>query len=119
MIFRIGKDNRLYEVADADEKIYEGKEGYIVVEEVPEALYPLYKLDGAGAVVPDDDRILEKARAVKLKEIKGAFKDYLESGYTCSNGIHMDATFNDIIKFKFGIELFEKLGSQTVVVRDY
>ena len=62
---------------------------------------------------------LEKAKQSKKQEVINSFNNTLFKGYTCSNSIKLDATYNDIRKLKDGYDLTNTLGSETMVVRDY
>jgi len=63
--------------------------------------------------------LFNKAKTDKINEIKQAFNDALEQGYTCSNGIKMDAKSDDIILLKSGYDLAQSLGQDTMTITDY
>jgi len=66
-----------------------------------------------------NQELLEKAKQSKKQEVINSFNNTLSQGYTCSNGIKMDATYDDIRKLKDGCDLVQSLGSDKAVIRDY
>jgi len=119
MVFFINDEKRLIPVEVSNEEDYINKENFLVTDNLPQALYPFYKLDENGNIIPDEELILEKAKDLKIEEIKKAFNFHIKNGYKCSNGITMDCDFLDIQKLKAGIELAETLGMSTMLVGDY
>ena len=81
MIFRIDKDKKLHYVDDENEELYRDNPNYIILDDLPDATYPLYMLDDTSNVVPDDERIFEKAKLLKLKEINQIRNEILNSGF--------------------------------------
>jgi len=119
MLFFVNEEKRLIPIDVENEEEYKDKEGFILTDKLPEARFPFYKLDENGNIVPDEELILEKARELKIEEIKSAFDYFIKNGFTCSNGITMDADFIDIQKLKAGYELALDLGLKTIIVGDY
>ncbi|RMG28678.1 MAG: hypothetical protein D6732_18465, partial [Methanobacteriota archaeon] len=64
-------------------------------------------------------RQLEILKQQKEAEIKAAFNTALASGYTCTNGITMNARLEDVLKLKAGYDLAMKLNQTTMDIRDY
>ena len=104
---------------DEDQVIYYSEDELVFADDLPDAFYPLYKLDENGNIVPDAERILEKAKIIQIENIESAFEEEINSGYVCSNGIKMHTTFDDIQKLKAGLELMQKLNQTESYIADY
>ena len=89
-------------------------------EQLPQAFFPFYKLDDNGNIVPDDERILEKAKKIVISNVKVDFKEAIKNGYYSETfNITMDCDFFDAMKLKSGIELMQQLGQTQMIVRDH
>jgi len=119
MLFFINEERRLIPVEVENEEDYKDREGFVLTNKLPEARFPFYKLDENGNIIPDEELILEKAKELKIEEIKSAFNYFIKNGFTCSNGITMDADFDDIQKLKAGYELALDLGLKVTIVGDF
>ena len=62
---------------------------------------------------------LEEIKSHKKQEIEEAFKNSLNNGYKCSNGIVMKCKMEDIDLIDKDIRLAQKLGQTQTIVRDY
>ncbi len=62
---------------------------------------------------------LEDYKKWKKQQIKQAFQNSFNNGYTCSNGITMDCKLEDIDKLDKGLRLAQKLNQAQMVVRDF
>ena len=88
---------------------------------------------GSGTVVPQGfteytvgnepielvNQWFKEAIAIKISEIKQSFTTATKSGYTCTNGITMDADLTSIQTLKSGYDLSVKLGATTMDITDY
>ena len=77
--FKIGDNNELYIV----DNIFANKEGYITVDEnsLPDAVYPYYKLDENNNIIVDSDRILDKAKSIKINQLENDYNIALNCGF--------------------------------------
>ena len=66
-----------------------------------------------------DSRLLEIAKVSKEAELKNAFIQSLLSGFTCANGITMDASLGAITKLESGYNLAVRLAATTMDIRDF
>ena len=64
-------------------------------------------------------RLLDLAKTSKEEELKDAFTQSLASGFTCTNGITMDATMEAITKLESGYNLAVRLAATTMDIRDF
>lgn len=55
----------------------------------------------------------------KQSEIKTAFSTAMSSGFTCSNGIKMDAALSSVLRLKGGYDLCLESGVTTMNIRDF
>ncbi len=58
-------------------------------------------------------------QSAKINDIKQAFTTATKSGFTCTNGITMDADLTSIQTLKSGYDLSVKLGATTMDITDY
>jgi len=118
MKFLIADDKRLVYLNDdsiTGDNIIEVED-----DKLPEAFYPFYKLDENGNIIPDNEKILEKAKKVIETNIRNSFKETIEAGYYSKTfDITMDCDFFDAMKLKSGIDLMQQLGQSEVIVRDH
>jgi len=70
-------------------------------------------------VILKDLRTLYEVKADKHTEIKNTFNKKLSAGFTCSNGITMDAIIDKVQLLKNGYDLSVKLGLTTMGIRDF
>ena len=102
-----------------------------------------YKIDdgklirGSGTKIPDsfteyskdnppedfleiyNQELLESTKDTKKKELVGVFNEILGNGYTCSNGIKLDAPLEDINNLQGDYDYEFVSGGTSMVVRDY
>jgi len=88
---------------------------------------------GSGTVIPQGfteytvgnepielvNQLFKEAIAIKISEIKQSFITATKSGFTCTNGITMDADLTSIQTLKSGYDLAVKLGATTMDITDY
>jgi len=70
-------------------------------------------------IIGNDIYKLNNAKYIKKKEITAKFNNTLRQGYVCSNGIKMNATWEDITKLNSGYNLTLSLNQTEMIVRDY
>jgi len=64
-------------------------------------------------------RLLEVAKDAKTQEIRNSFETSLFKGFTCTNGIKMDANLQSIQTLNAGYDLSVKLSNTTMDIRDF
>ncbi len=120
MIFFIDDTKTLWEINEENLPLYNNEDILIVDDEnLPAAVYPLYKLDENNNIIPDDTRILDKAKHIQIRNIEKSFDLTINAGYVCSNGIKLFSTFDDIQKYKAGLDLMKSLGKTETYIKDY
>lgn len=65
------------------------------------------------------ERTLDQAKTSKTAEIGCSFNASLAAGFTCSNGITMDALADHISLLRMGYDLAQRSGATSMYVVDY
>jgi hypothetical protein len=89
----------------------------------PDGMYaPRLSLDGTGWEEANPtaaaDKLLSELVESKLSAISNSMDAALSAGFTCANGITMDATDADVRKLDDGTRLATRLGMATMDIRD-
>ena len=120
-VFYKDNDNKLFLVNITENEIpKQDKQSYLVIDEteLPEALYPFYQYNpDTNTIIPDNDRILDKARKIAIENLEQEFEDIIAQGYDY-NGIKLYTDFNDILKLKAGLDLAKQLNKDKAIVKD-
>lgn len=103
-----------------EEEIYE--DPLLVLGPAPDGFYhPCWVFTTEKWVEGDPDaasKRLEKAVAEKKAALKQTMHELVAVGYTCANGIHMQAHQQDAASLDDGVRLAQRTGAVTIEVRD-
>jgi hypothetical protein len=91
--------------------------GFMMVDELPDCLSQKWTVENDEIVV-DEISELKKVKENKLDDITKAFNESIKS-YTCSCGIKMDATVEDMRLLEDGINYIEEMGGTDIEITDY